>query len=73
MRVRQIIPTVWTVDSDSGNTYTVFWNARIRRLVCTCMHYSSRGRRCKHIRFVEALFSRQGEKYEVDKTGYSNI
>jgi hypothetical protein len=65
VRVRQIVPTVWLVDSDSGNTYTVFWNSRTRSFVCTCVHFATRARRCKHIRAVEAIFSGREMVHEM--------
>jgi hypothetical protein len=48
------------VDSDSGNTYVVFWNSRLKDFVCSCQHYALKARRCKHIRLVESIFSEAG-------------
>lgn len=57
MKVRQVDPATWIVDSDSGNIYVVFWNDRLGRFVCSCPHYGIKARTCKHIRAVESLLA----------------
>ena len=59
MRIREISTGVYEVEGDSGNTYTVFYNPRIRGFVCTCPDYVFRLRPCKHCRAVAEHLSRR--------------
>ena len=59
MRIREVSPGVYEVEGDSGNTYTVFYNLRLRRFVCTCPDYVFRLRECKHCKAVVEFLSRR--------------
>lgn len=59
MRVEEITPACYQVEGDSGHHYTVYYNPRTRRWVCTCPDSLFRARTCKHIK---AVMSAKGGK-----------
>jgi len=52
VKAEKVSDGVYVVHSDSGSEYTVFYNPRLRRFVCTCPDYVYRLRPCKHIYFL---------------------
>jgi len=59
LRAREIAAGVYEVEGDSGNSYVVFYNPRIKSFVCTCPDYVYRLRTCKHCKFVADFLSRR--------------
>jgi len=59
VRIKPITPACYVIEGDSGRDYTVYYNPRTRRWVCTCPDGMFRMRMCKHVRAV--LSSRGGE------------
>lgn len=59
MKILEVSPGVYEVEGDSGNTYIVFYNPRLRRFVCTCPDYVFRLRTCKHCKAVAEFLSRR--------------
>jgi hypothetical protein len=55
MAVEKISLGIYVVHSDSGHDYTVFYNMRLKKFVCTCPDYSYRFRPCKHVVYVSRL------------------
>ena len=59
MKIREIAPGTYEVEGDSGNTYIVFYNPRLRKFVCTCPDYVFRLRTCKHCKAVAQFLIRR--------------